>query len=63
MKWSARTCRDRLAALAVPLAAACVGTAVAPTASAAAGVSVSIDAGRALATVPAYSIAVVQVHR
>jgi hypothetical protein len=53
MKWSARTCRDRLAALAVavPLAAACVSTAVAPPASAATGVSVSIDAGRALATI------------
>jgi hypothetical protein len=40
-----------------------VSTAVAPTASAATGVPVSIDAGRALATVPAYSIAVVQVYR
>ncbi|MFH8627688.1 cellulose binding domain-containing protein [Streptomyces vietnamensis] len=60
MKWSARTCHDRVIATAAALALAATGAiaAVAPPAAAASTVSVSVDAALQLATVPATGVGV-----
>ncbi|WBP84751.1 cellulose binding domain-containing protein [Kitasatospora cathayae] len=60
MRWSARSCHDRVIAAAAALALAATGAiaAVAPPATAASSVSVSVDAALQLATVPATGVGV-----
>ncbi|MEV7026538.1 cellulose binding domain-containing protein [Kitasatospora sp. NPDC093558] len=60
MKWSVRSCHDRIIAAAAALSLAVTGAiaAVAPPAAAASTVSVSVDAALQLATVPATGVGV-----